>query len=90
MPDNIGARQLLLTCDVIIDCHFFESSHCKSSADCMPAVVKLSMLLKIRNADEFYEFCEKNLKHVGDGVFQSEIIRKKDSHSNNRGGKKLN
>ena len=90
MPASIEASQLLRTSflskDLQIERHFFESSHEKSSADGMSAVVKHAATKAvtnndaiIRNAEEFYEFCEKNLKHVGDGVFQSEAVKYKNS-----------
>lgn len=72
--------------DLQIERHFFESSHGKSSADGMSAVVKHAATTAvtnneamIRNAEEFYEFCEKNLKHVGDGVFESEVVKYKNT-----------
>ena len=75
-----------LSKDLQIERHFFESSHGKSSADGMSAVVKHAATkavtnneIIIRNAEEFYLFCEKNLKQVGDGVFQSEAVKYKNS-----------
>ena len=71
-----------LSKDVQIERHFFESSHGKSSADGMSAVVKHAATkavtnseVIIRNAQEFYEFCEGSLKNVGDAVFESEIVK---------------
>lgn len=58
--------------------HFFEPSHGKSEADGLAAVVKHAATLAvtrdqsiIRNAEEFYRFCQNNLATVGAGIFHS-------------------
>ena len=58
--------------------HYFESSHGKSAADGLAAIVKHAATLAvtrrqtiIRNATEFHEFCNENIKEVGQSVFAS-------------------
>ena len=74
---------------VDIERNYFESSHGKSAADGLSAVVKsaatkavLNNQTVIRNAKEFYEFCEQSLDKVGDGVSDSEVSKYK--HSNRK------
>lgn len=72
---------------VSIQRHYFESSHGKSSADGISAVVKSAATRAvtyrkavIRNAKEFYDFSNDNLTSVGEGVFPSEIVKYKNSN----------
>ena len=58
--------------------HHFESSQGKSAADGLGAIVKQAASkavtrrsTKIRNAAEFFNFCQENLTNVGDGVYPS-------------------
>jgi hypothetical protein len=58
--------------------HYFESSHGKSAADGLAAIVKHSATMAvtrgqttIRNAEEFHQFCTSNLQQVGHNIFPS-------------------
>lgn len=69
-----------------IERHFFESSHGKSAADGLSAIVKNAATLAvtrrqvvIRNAEEFTNFCNTNLKQVGKSSFPSRKEKYKNS-----------
>lgn len=64
--------------DLDLTRHYFESSHGKSAADGLGAIVKHNATaavtrrqVKIRNAEEFHQYCISNLQQVGQSVFQS-------------------
>lgn len=66
--------------NVSVNHNYFEASHGKSSADGLGAITKhaASMAVTrrqyaIKNAREFYEFCEKELTDVGRHVFPSQV-----------------
>lgn len=64
--------------DLDVTRHYFESSHGKSAADGLAAIVKHSATVavtrshvKIRNAKEFHTYCVDNLEQVGNSVYPS-------------------
>ena len=71
---------------VSVSHNYFEPSHGKSSADGLGAIVKYSAVKAvtrrqyvIRDAAEFYAYCQKELKIVGNSVYRSEQTKYENS-----------
>ena len=63
--------------NITITRHFFESSHGKSEADGLAAVLKNAVTravtngATITNAEQFFKFCREKMTEVGDSVYPS-------------------